>query len=82
MKSLEWITGVVCFIAILYFGLGVLLATPEPVKTGAAVYEPWGKKEYHRLLRKHGLHKQISVLEIDWKGNTFFKRDGKRIKFQ
>ena len=81
-RFLEWVTIAACLVAILYFGLGALVPAPEPAKTGAAVYEPWGEKEYHRLLRKHGLHKQIAVLQTDWQGNTFYVRDGEKIKFR
>lgn len=46
------------------------------------IYGERGKAEYERLLKKHGLWKQFSIIKVTDKGEEYFLRDGQWCKFQ
>lgn len=52
-------------------------AAPAPVP----VFTEADRAEHYRLLRKHGLDGDVSVLEIGKNGDLYFYRDGKRCRF-
>jgi hypothetical protein len=39
------------------------------------------EKEFHALLKKHGLDKSISILEVSG-DEIYFYRDGKKVRFK
>lgn len=78
-KILRIVIAIVCTIAVIFFFFGVATSIPP---TQPDRYAPWGKKEYDRLLKKHGLKGNAAVLGTDWNGVTYFERDGKWLRFQ
>lgn len=77
IKKINYIL-IFCCLVVAYLIVGVVQAVP----TLQGKYEPWGKTEYHRLLKKHGLHQKIAILEMEWDRKTYFTRNGKRYLFQ
>lgn len=77
IKTINWIL-VLCCGVVLYLIIGVFNAVPALEDK----YHPWGEQKYNRLLKKHGLHQKIAILQTTWDGTTYFMRDGKRYRFQ
>ena len=75
-----------CFVAIMVMIVGFQAFIYWPVRTSpvGAAYE-WRslqeKKEFHRLLKKHGLHRQITVIFRDGSREYYLNRRGQRCPF-
>ena len=69
----------IAWIAFLYIFAGyyALHSQNQPLIADAFFKVP---KDFHSRLRKHGLDKQFSVVEIN-NGKLYFYRDGKRCTF-
>ncbi len=73
------------FILAIILGIMLLVYKPftHPVRQQAA--KEWRseaeKKEFHRLLRKHGLHKQVSVIYGWPKKPYYINSRGQKCKF-
>lgn len=91
---IDRIIGIVTVMAIVAaFSVGIMQCDgPEAVHVvQSAEYDPslgpgefktaGEKAEFMRLLKKHGLHRQVSVV-CDWPEAPYFVRDGRRCAFR
>ena len=75
------------FIAILVMIIGFQAFIYWPVRTSPrGAMSDWAtleeQKEFKRLLRKHGLHKQISVIINDGKQSYYYNKRGQKCPFK
>lgn len=71
------VSSIFCFCVVVNFPM------EQPQKLGAIEWRsPAEKKDFYRLLRKHGLYKKISVIVDDGKNKYYFNSRGEKCLFK